>query len=125
MMMSRASESDNRSLPALLIGASAAAQGRAGESAIRAGHTIAVRTRISYHLVSPNQSLKPVLGPGIPSFAEIANRPNTTIESLAAAMKVARWRDPSMARTLLPMNHISDRGRPQGAAYIMSLRANP
>ena len=110
---------------AVLIGASAAAQSRADENAIRAGHSIAVTTCISCHVVSPDQSLKPVLGPGIPSFAEIANRPGTTIESLTGAMKVARWHDPGMAPTLLPMSHISDRGRAQVAAYIMSLRKEP
>ena len=108
-----------------LLGAVAAAQSGPDDNAIRAGHTIAVTTCISCHIVSPNQSLKPVLGPGIPSFAEIANRPGTTVESLTAAMKVARWHDPGMASTLLPMSHISDRGRAQVAAYIMSLRTNP
>jgi mono/diheme cytochrome c family protein len=110
---------------AFLLGASAAAQTIADESTIRAGHSIAVTTCISCHVVSSDQALKPVLGPGIPSFAEIANRPGTTIETLTAAMKVARWHDPGMAPTLLPMSHISDRGRAQVAAYIMSLRTKP
>ena len=102
-----------------------AAQTSSNDNAIRAGHTIAVTTCISCHVVSANQSIKPVLGPGIPSFAEIANRSDTTIESLTAAMKVARWHDPGMTATLLPMSHISDRGRAQVAAYIMSLRTAP
>ena len=110
---------------ALLIATSGLAQSGADQNAIRAGHSIAVTTCISCHVVSPDQSLKPVLGPGIPSFAEIANRPGTNIESLTAAMKVARWHDPGMAPTLLPMSHISDRGRAQVAAYIMSLRKTP
>ena len=106
-------------------GAAVAAQTPSNDKAIRAGHTIAVTTCISCHVVSPNQSIKPVLGPGIPSFAAIANRPGTTAESLAQAMKVARWHDPGMTPTLLPMSHISDQGRAQVAAYIMSLRAVP
>lgn len=108
-----------------LCGAAAVAQTPSNDNAIRAGHTIAVTTCISCHVVSPNQTIKPVLGPGIPSFAEIANRPGTTIEGLTAAMKVARWHDPGMTATLLPMSHISDEGRAQVAAYIMSLRATP
>jgi mono/diheme cytochrome c family protein len=108
-----------------LCGYGVAAQTTSDDRAIRAGHTIAVTTCISCHVVSPNQSVKPVLGSGIPSFAEIASRPDSTIESLTAAMKVARWHDPGMAPTLLPMSHISDEGRAQVAAYILSLRAAP
>jgi hypothetical protein len=59
---------------------------------------------------------------GHTTFEEIARRPNTTSESLQAAMKVARWHDPGMAATLLPMSRISDTGRAQVAAYILSLR---
>jgi mono/diheme cytochrome c family protein len=92
-------------------------------SAIRAGHTVAVTTCIACHVVSRDQTIEPVLGPGIPSFEEIANRPDTTAQSLQAAMKVARWHDPGMAATLLPMSRISDEARAQVAAYIMSLRA--
>jgi mono/diheme cytochrome c family protein len=93
-------------------------------SAIRAGQMIAVTSCISCHVVSRDQTLQPVLGPGIPSFEEIANRPDATADSLQAAMKVARWHDPGMAATLLPMSRISDVGRAQVAAYIMSLRAH-
>lgn len=100
----------------------AAARSPAEASAIRAGHTVAVTTCIACHVVSRDQSLQPVLGPGIPSFEEIANRENTTVESLQAAMKVARWHDPGMTARLLPMSRISDAERAQVAAYILSLR---
>jgi mono/diheme cytochrome c family protein len=93
-------------------------------SSIRAGHTIAVTACIACHVVSRDQSLQPVLGPGIPSFEEIANRESTTNESLQAAMKVARWHEPGMVATLLPMSRISDRERAQVAAYILSLRSD-
>ena len=93
-------------------------------SSIRAGHTIAVTACIACHVVSHDQSLQPVLGPGIPSFEEIANRETTTIETLQAAMKVARWHDPGMAARLLPMSRISDAERAQVAAYILSLRSD-
>ena len=48
--------------------ADAADQQRAAENAVRAGHTIAVTTCISCHVVSRNQQLEPVLGPGIPKW---------------------------------------------------------
>jgi mono/diheme cytochrome c family protein len=103
--------------------APAGAQSRSDESTIRAGHNIAVTACIACHVVSRDQDLKPVLGPGIPSFDAIANRPETTVESLSAAMKSKRWHDPGMAATLLPMSRISDAERAQVAAYILSLRA--
>jgi mono/diheme cytochrome c family protein len=112
-------------LLAVALGASPSrAEGgnEADASAIRAGRNIAMTTCVSCHVVSPDQAVKPVLGPGIPSFQEVANRPDTTVDSLRAAMKVARWHDPAMAATLLPMSRISDTERAQVARYILSLR---
>lgn len=100
----------------------AGAQKQSDESTIRAGHNIALTACIACHVVAPNQGLQPVLGPGIPSFDAIANRPDTTAESLSDAMKSKRWHDPGMAATLLPMSRISDSERMQVAAYILSLR---
>ena len=77
---------------------------------------------VACHVVSPDQAIEPVLGQGIPSFQEVANRPDTTVDSLRAAMKVARWHDPIMAATLLPMSRIMDAERAQAAAYVLSLR---
>jgi mono/diheme cytochrome c family protein len=100
-----------------------AAQAQSDDKATRAGYNVAVTTCVACHVVSSDQTLKPVLGPGIPSFQEIANRPGTSITSLTEAMKVARWHDPGMAATLLPMSRISDVERTQVASYILSLRA--
>ena len=94
-------------------------------AAIRAGHNIAVGNCVACHVVSPTQTIQPVLGPGIPSFQDIANRPGTSAESLQAAMKNARWHEPGMAATLLPMSRLSDRERAEVAAYILSMRNRP
>jgi len=102
--------------------ASASAQPALEDRDIRAGKNIAVTMCVACHVVSQNQALKPVLGPGIPTFDAIANRSDSTIESLSAAMKVARWHDPAMAATLLPMSRLSDVQRTQVASYILSLR---
>jgi mono/diheme cytochrome c family protein len=107
-----------------LFNAGAGAQSRSEDRATSAGHSIAVTTCISCHVVSPDQSLKPVLGPGIPSFEEIANRPNTTTESLTATMKMPGWHDPGITATLLPMTPLSDNEKVQVATYITSLRTN-
>src|ERR1043165_2902519 len=104
--------------------ASVNAQSAPEERAIRAGQTIAVTMCVACHLVSRDQAVKPVLGPGIPSFEQIANRPESPIDSLSVAMKAARWHDPAMAATLLPMSRLSDMQRAQAASYILSLRLN-
>jgi mono/diheme cytochrome c family protein len=110
--------------PALLTAmAGAGAEVKPDEAAIRAGHNLAVGSCVACHVVSSGQTIQPVLGPGIPSFQDIANRPNTTAESLQAAMKSARWHEPSMAATLLPMSRLSDKERAQVASYILSLRS--
>jgi cytochrome c553 len=106
-----------------LVGANPAiAQDDSNRRDVRAGQTIAVTSCIACHVVSRDQTLQPVLGPGIPSFEEIANRPDATSDSLQAAMKTARWHDPGMAATLLPMSRLSDQDRARAAAYILSLR---
>ena len=79
-------------------------------------------TCVACHVVSDAQTVKPVLGPGIPSFKDIAARPGASAEGLQASMKDKRWHDPGMTQTLLPMSRISDRERAQVAAYIMSLK---
>jgi cytochrome c553 len=107
----------------LVVGHQAVAQSSSQPSAVRAGHTIAVTSCIACHVVSRDQTVQPVLGPGIPSFEEIANRPATTKESLQAGMKTARWHDPGMTARLLPMSRLSDEQRAQVSAYILSLRA--
>ena len=105
------------------ISSPAVAQGQVETSTIRAGRNIAVTSCIACHVVSQRQSLPPVLGPGIPSFEEIANRSDTTVDSLRASMATARWHDYAFAEKLLPMSRISDTERAQVAAYILCLRA--
>ncbi|HEX3485933.1 MAG TPA: c-type cytochrome [Micropepsaceae bacterium] len=104
-------------------GASADERTNAADAAmVRAGHNIAVTSCVACHTVTPKQAVAPVLGPGIPSFEEIANRPDVTAQSLQSAMKTARWHDKAMAGTLLPMSRISDKEQGQVAAFIVSLR---
>ena len=109
-------------LPALAIAPAVQGQDQSDSAAIRAGWNIAVTSCISCHVVSPDQALAPVLGPGIPAFAEIANRPDVTAESLQASMKIARWHNDALPFTLLPMSRLSDRERAEVVAYIMTLR---
>ena len=92
-------------------------------AAIRAGRNLATSKCCACHLVSPNKSLPPpVMGPGIPSFEEIASRPGITTEYLIQRMKTAVWHDAALPPTLLPMSNLSDREKEQVAIYILSLR---
>jgi mono/diheme cytochrome c family protein len=114
-------------IPSILLlvalgSAGSVAEDQPASSAIRAGRNIAMTKCIACHLVSPNQTLPPVLGPGIPSFLEIANRPDSTATSLSQSMKTARWHDYALPTTLLPMSRLSDKEREQVAVFILSLR---
>ena len=107
----------------IVLGSFASAEEKqSGTPAIRAGRNIAMTKCIACHLVSPNQTLPPVLGPGIPSFIEIADRPDSTATSLSQSMKTARWHDYALPSTLLPMSRLSDKEREQVVAFILSLR---
>jgi mono/diheme cytochrome c family protein len=107
---------------AVLWTAAAGAQEIPNAAAIRAGHNLATSVCFACHVVSPNTTA-PVIGPGVPTFQEIADRPGITADVLAERMKSARWHDPALAPRLLPMSHLSDTERLQVAAYILSLRA--
>ena len=91
-------------------------------TAIRAGREIAVTRCISCHVVSEDQALAPVVGLNVPSFAEIANTPGKTYQSLVDSMRTARWHDDAMPAQLLPMSRLSDPERMQVTAYVLSLR---
>ncbi len=91
-------------------------------STIRAGHNLATSVCFACHVISPDQPMSPVLGPGIPSFQEIANRPGVTAEALVQSMKTAVWHDRALPAQRLPMSHLSDKERSQVADYILSLK---
>ena len=99
----------------------ALAQEQSDAAAIRAGKNIAVTSCVACHVVSPGQTVLPVLGTGA-SFADIANRSDSTPNSLSAAMLSSKAHDPGKTGTLLPMGGISDAERLEVAAYILSLR---
>ena len=110
----------------LLIGpAVTAAAEEPDPAAIRAGHNLATSVCFACHVISPDQPMPPVMGPGIPSFEEIANRPGVTAEWLTQRMKTATWHDPTLPPTKLPMSKLSDKEQSQVAAYILSLRKAP
>ena|SRR5579871_5094401 len=113
-------------LIALLLAAAPAAGAPQEDNAaaIRAGRNLATSVCFACHIVTNNQNPPPVLGPGIPSFQDIADRPDVTAGALVERMKDATWHDAALPPTRLPMSHLSDRERSEVAAYILSLRHN-
>jgi mono/diheme cytochrome c family protein len=107
----------------LLLGSAATVAAEEPDpSTIRAGHNLATSVCFACHVISPNQTIGPIMGPGIPSFEEIANRPGVTAQVLVQSMKSAVWHDPALPAQRLPMSHLSDKERSQVAEYILSLR---
>jgi mono/diheme cytochrome c family protein len=90
----------------------------------RAGRNIAVTTCVACHMVSPDQTIQPVFGGAIPSFEEIANKPNVTLGSLAASMSACTGETAPFLPRCAPISSMSDRERTQIAAYIFSLRSS-
>ena len=114
------------SLAVLLnIGSTAAkADDRYDASTIKAGHDVAVTTCLTCHQFSyfRDEALPRLLVSGIPSFDEIAKKPNTTADSLRASMTNASWHDDTLPLPFRPMNQISDPERAEVAAFIASFR---
>jgi cytochrome c len=91
---------------------------------IRAGRSLATSKCFACHDVSPGRAPPPMPGPGvpIPSFKEIANRPDVTTQWLMDRMGTATWHIPALPQRRLPMSHLSDREKSEVATFILSLR---
>lgn len=99
-----------------------AAQERSNAASIRAGRGIATATCVACHVVSPDQTLKPIYAGLAPNFDDIANRPATSKDSLLAFLNSSHWSDPALLVKPAPMRLISDREKSDVAAFILSLR---
>jgi len=111
-------------LPGLLLLAAlpSAGQSLSNEAAIRGGMTVANTICIACHVVSPNQTIKPIYRDPPPSFQDIANQPGTTAQSLRTRMSDAAWHDYAVPRNLTPMARISEKDRAQVIEFILSLK---
>ena len=92
-------------------------------SQIRAGYDIAVTTCVACHVASPDQSIQPIDGGRVPSFQEIAKRPNVTLDSVANLPKACSRSTALYVPHCSPFDRMSDREWQQVAAYILSLRS--
>ena len=87
---------------------------------VRKGHDLAAMVCASCHVAAADQRFTPVLNPPAPSFESIAQRPDTTAESLEKFMTTThRGLDNPGG---MPNPYLMDYQVKQLVAYILSLR---
>ncbi len=91
---------------------------------VRAGYRIARAVCSTCHIVQPAQSIPPVLVQAGPSFVDVANRPDSTVDSLRNFISSTGW-DMQSRPITMPNQRLSDQSTREVAIYIMSLRAPP
>jgi mono/diheme cytochrome c family protein len=88
---------------------------------IVAGRQLAVEVCSVCHAVATDQEFGPRLGQTTPSFEEIANRPDTSVESLRKFITTTHWDEHTIPMTM-PNPMLSDGQITQVSSYIFSLR---
>lgn len=89
---------------------------------VYAGYRIARNVCLPCHVIHPIHGRGPVLPNPGPSFAEIANRPDMSYQSLSAFIATKGW---DMARSIrMRSGDYSDQSAQEVASYIMSLRVS-
>jgi mono/diheme cytochrome c family protein len=100
------------------VGPAAAQQASPAET-LRKGHDLAAIVCANCHLAAPDQRFPPVLHPPAPSFDSIAQRPDTTADSLEKFMTTThRGLDNPKG---MPNPYLMDYQIKQVVAYILSL----
>ncbi|HEY4264436.1 MAG TPA: hypothetical protein VGM72_03900 [Micropepsaceae bacterium] len=112
--------------PAMAQEAGTAGQNPSQESAIRAGHEIALESCTGCHVASPQQEFRPVTGDAIPSFEDIANRPGVSVVSLREALdRTHRNKDAPQRTSISTTTSISDVEASEVIAYILTQKRAP
>jgi cytochrome c len=91
---------------------------------ILAGYRIAQDVCKTCHVIHPDQNRRPILRLPGPDFAEIANRPGLTRDSLSSLIASQNW-DMRSLPVRMPKQALSKRSTVRVAAYILSLRTQP
>jgi cytochrome c1 len=88
---------------------------------VRAGRTLSLKVCTACHVVSPEQDMPPILRPPAPSFRAIANRRNTSEESVRRFLTETH----STLQTLnnMPNPDLTDDQVREAAAFIVSLKS--
>ena len=108
---------------ALLVVVPAGVRAGAQERAIERGRHIATNQCAACHVVIPGQRNEPLLSPPAPPFADIANRPDTTAQSLGRFIRTTHW-DLKSIPMQMPSPELSPPEINAVAQYILSLRSH-
>jgi mono/diheme cytochrome c family protein len=90
-------------------------------SEIARGEHLARTLCSACHVIAANQQFPPILIQKTPSFSEIANRPDTSVQSLERFISHTRWDEQSIPMTM-PDQMLDSPDIKAVAHYILSLR---
>jgi mono/diheme cytochrome c family protein len=103
----------------------AQAQTRLHEHSVAAtGKTLAMRVCWTCHVVASDQPFAPMLNQPAPSFADIANRSNTSASALRRFLTKTHWDEATIPMSM-PGMMLTDDQVGAVSAYILSLRKRP
>ena len=106
---------DRAAVVAALLAVLGAAPARAAaDPQVQKGHDLAVQFCAACHVVAPDQGRAPLLKPPAPPFTAIANRTDTSANSLQAFLRVPHGKMPNPMLAEYQVTALT--------AYIMSLR---
>lgn len=94
------------------------------KDSVAAGKNVALIVCSVCHVVAPDQEFAPRLEQRTPSFAEIANRPDVTAESLRKFITTTHWDERTIPITM-PNPELIDDQVTEVISYILSLRKHP
>ncbi len=97
------------------------AQDAAARAAVARGERIARNQCWPCHVVADDQKEPPILKTPTPSLRDVANRPDTTVESLQQFLAKTHWDIRSMP-VQMPSQELTREERQAVARYILSLR---
>ena len=85
------------------------------------GERLAQQVCSACHVVAQKQERAPILKDGAPSFCEVANRPQTTAQSVAHFVLTTHW-DNKSAPVTMPDPMLNKDQAAAVSRYVMSLR---
>jgi cytochrome c len=91
---------------------------------VDAGEELALRQCSICHVVSDDKRYRPELDRPTPSFAEIANRPSTTAQSLRRFVTTTHWDEKTIPMSM-PSQMLDSEETSDVVSYILSLRKKP
>jgi mono/diheme cytochrome c family protein len=94
----------------------------AGETSVDRGREIAVNVCASCHVVGERDASRPILNPPAPSFAEIANRPESKSDALRHFVTTTHWDEKTLPLTM-PNPALTAEQVRDVVAYLLSQRA--